>query len=696
MEAAQIYSSMFSGSSSEFKDFLFYSWDDKYGDNDFWLEKQNDPIWTQYRNDSDIIWTTDDYMAAVAIYNDVYFGDYYHDVVNGTTNVPTDNTELIAYSDWSNNAGISFDGVSVNASYGSNGGGASFSISFSFPVVLDLDGDGVELTSVIDSKAWFDITGDGTMHQTGWVGADDGLLSCDENGDGKITTAREIAFADRTVADDTDLEALKTEFDSNNDGKLDAGDNEFGKFYIWQDKNSDGESDDGELLTLPQAGISSMDLIGSKIDPYMVDGNKINAFTTYIRTDGTVGMGADVVYRNDLGSFKVSGDPIRDKLGNSYIVVDISSPFISNGFSGALLQNTQTGQYVVAFAGTNPASPNDMITNGSMFAHNVQNGVPDQFTSAGIFLNQMISEYGLNASNTTIVGHSEGGSEAMYFGSNLGFTTYTYNAYGIGNMDGLGTFTSNIHNYVTYLDFVSRLPGSVMIGTITMVGDTTFANMAGHGITNFLDPNIWTTNVVNGITDMQNFGFWHDMGITVENAGKILTNLSDYLHLNDASGLTDEQLFNAVLMASVDGSYMIEGTNGEIIKLAYNGDDIGRFLTATTTSLDGSSDSSSYFFNENGDFIGNIRSFDPQGTLVNSIGNDGTSALLEQFQNILTDDALMVSGIYTSSYAYDDSIFSDYLFYTQDDGYNINWLELANGANGIDISMGNYDELLAA
>ncbi|MFA5501306.1 MAG: calcium-binding protein [Sulfurovaceae bacterium] len=299
MEAAQIYSSMFSGSSSEFKDFLFYSWDDKYGDNDFWLEKQNDPIWTQYRNDSDIIWTTDDYMAAVAIYNDVYFGDYYHDVVNGTTNVPTDNTELIAYSDWSNNAGISFDGVSVNASYGSNGGGASFSISFSFPVVLDLDGDGVELTSVIDSKAWFDITGDGTMHQTGWVGADDGLLVFDENGDGKITTAREIAFADRTVADDTDLEALKTEFDSNNDGKLDAGDNEFGKFYIWQDKNSDGESDDGELLTLPQAGISSMDLIGSKIDPYMVDGNKINAFTTYIRTDGTVGMGADVALAYD-------------------------------------------------------------------------------------------------------------------------------------------------------------------------------------------------------------------------------------------------------------------------------------------------------------------------------------------------------------------------------------------------------------
>ena len=82
--------------------------------------------------------------------------------------------------------------------------------------------------------------------------------------------------------------------------------------------------------------------------------------------------------------------------------------------------------------------------------------------------------------------------------------------------------------------------------------------------------------------------------------------------------------------------------------------------------------------------------------LVNSIGSDGTSALLEQFQNILTDDALLVSGIYTSPFAYNDSLFRDYLFYTQDDGYNINWLELANGANGIDTSIGNYDDWLAA
>ncbi len=303
MEAAQIYSSTFSGSSSEFKDFLFYSWDDKYGDNDFWLEKQDDPIWTQYRNDNNILWAMDDYMSAVAMYNDAVFGDYYHDVVNGTANMPTGNNELIVYNDWSSNAGVSFDGVSVSGGFNGNGGGFNVSFSFSFPIALDLDGDGVELTSVLDSKAWFDITGDGTMHQTGWVGADDGLLVFDEDGDGKIAAAREIAFADRTEANDTDLEALRSEFDSNNDDKLDASDIEFGKFYIWQDKDSDGKSDDGELLALTQAGIASIDLVGSKIDSYVIDGNKINAFTTYTRTDGTVGMGADVALAYDNAGY---------------------------------------------------------------------------------------------------------------------------------------------------------------------------------------------------------------------------------------------------------------------------------------------------------------------------------------------------------------------------------------------------------
>ena len=43
------------------------------------------------------------------------------------------------------------------------------------PIVLDLDGDGVELTSLDESSAFYDINGDGYLYNLGWAGADDGL-----------------------------------------------------------------------------------------------------------------------------------------------------------------------------------------------------------------------------------------------------------------------------------------------------------------------------------------------------------------------------------------------------------------------------------------------------------------------------------------------------------------------------------------
>lgn len=50
------------------------------------------------------------------------------------------------------------------------------------PLVLDLDGDGVE-TIGTDSKVYFDHDKNGFSENTGWVGKDDGLLVRDINGD---------------------------------------------------------------------------------------------------------------------------------------------------------------------------------------------------------------------------------------------------------------------------------------------------------------------------------------------------------------------------------------------------------------------------------------------------------------------------------------------------------------------------------
>lgn len=63
------------------------------------------------------------------------------------------------------------------------------------PLVLDLDGDGIELISLASTNAvYWDLDQDGMAEATGWAGADDGLLAYDWNGDGAITTAANDNF----------------------------------------------------------------------------------------------------------------------------------------------------------------------------------------------------------------------------------------------------------------------------------------------------------------------------------------------------------------------------------------------------------------------------------------------------------------------------------------------------------------------
>jgi hypothetical protein len=67
------------------------------------------------------------------------------------------------------------------------------------PLVLDLDGDGVEVSSLVGSSVHFDYGGDGFRELTGWVSADDGILAIDDNGNGIVDNGLELFVVTVTV-----------------------------------------------------------------------------------------------------------------------------------------------------------------------------------------------------------------------------------------------------------------------------------------------------------------------------------------------------------------------------------------------------------------------------------------------------------------------------------------------------------------
>jgi Ca2+-binding RTX toxin-like protein/subtilisin-like proprotein convertase family protein len=181
------------------------------------------------------------------------------------------------------------------------------------PVVLDLNGDGVKLTSYQNSEVTFDVDNDGKAERTGWVSNQDGILVEDVNQDGKINNITEtiseyynpndgsIADADGKYSTDG-LAALK-KLDSNNDGKFNNQDAKWNDLRIWQDANGDAETDAGELKTLDEAGIKEFDLTNIiQANKERNEGNVILAKATYTTTDNQIKQVAAVDFTtNPIG-----------------------------------------------------------------------------------------------------------------------------------------------------------------------------------------------------------------------------------------------------------------------------------------------------------------------------------------------------------------------------------------------------------
>ena len=154
-----------------------------------------------------------------------------------------------------------------------NGGGewSDSTCSCYSPIVIDVAGNGFNLTNAADG-VMFDLNATGTAEQMSWTAtdSDDALLVLDRNGNSVIDNGREL-FGSSTpqpylASGETKngFRALavfdQAENGGNGDGLIDPSDSIFSSLKLWRDRNHNGTSEAGELLSLVNSDIRVIEL----------------------------------------------------------------------------------------------------------------------------------------------------------------------------------------------------------------------------------------------------------------------------------------------------------------------------------------------------------------------------------------------------------------------------------------------------
>jgi hypothetical protein len=200
------------------------------------------------------------------------------------------------------------------------------------PVVLDLTGNGINITQLSSSSAFHDMTGDGYQNRTAWAGAGNGVLAIDLKGTSVIDTPEEYEFTDWDPTASSDMQALRDVFDTNHDGKLDAGDTDWSAFGV-EVTNADGTT---TFETLSQLGITAINLTTDNNADMLADGSEILGETTYTTAGGGTGTAADASFAYDANGYAAAQTVTRNADGSTTIDVKARNP------DGSLASETVT------------------------------------------------------------------------------------------------------------------------------------------------------------------------------------------------------------------------------------------------------------------------------------------------------------------------------------------------------------------
>ncbi|MEM9128299.1 MAG: DUF4214 domain-containing protein [Pseudomonadota bacterium] len=179
------------------------------------------------------------------------------------------------------------------------------------PLILDLDDDGIDLTELSQSTVFMDADGDGLLNRTAWAGDGDGVLFFDADGDDTISEKREYVFTEWDPTATSDIEAVRSVFDSNDDGEFDANDDAWSQFKVLV-TNANGSR---ETKSLTELGITSIDLTADATNIELPDGSIITGKTTFTKSDGTTGTVADTLLVSEAVSYRIEESETTDGNG---------------------------------------------------------------------------------------------------------------------------------------------------------------------------------------------------------------------------------------------------------------------------------------------------------------------------------------------------------------------------------------------